>query len=171
MPTQLTLENYRTAIETELTQILRLAFLRRGTATNLAGLAALDVTRHADLDLVFVTSESRVYQLALLSGAASSPPDVISPTTPSTKYPRARWLRVTSAAYYGPNAGAPLHARASGILRAVKLYAGEGGPAAQLAACMGAVPSLMIDEDGETVSPCPLGTRGACTASSCGSRA
>ena len=161
MSTQLTLENYRPLIEKELTQVLRLAFLRRGTVADLAALAALDVGRYSDLDLVFVTSESRVYQLSLLSGAASSPPDVITPGTPTSKYPRARWLRVTSGATYGPNAGAPLHGRSQGILRAVALYAGEGGADAQHALCMGTVPSLMIDEDGESVSPLSAGYPGS----------
>ena len=161
MSTQLTLTNYRQLVETELTQVLRLAFLRRGTVADLAALAALDVTRYSDADLVYVTSESRVYQLAQLSGAAASSPTVIAPATPSTKHPRARWLRVTSAATYGPNAGAALHARSTGLLRAVALYAGEGGAAAQLSACMGAMPSVMIDQDGESVAPLSAGYPGS----------
>ena len=161
MSTQLTIANYRPLVESALTQVLRLAFLRRGTVVNLAALAALDVTRYADADLTYVTDQTRVYQLSLLSGAAASSPDVIAPTTPSTKYPRARWLRVTSAATYGPNAGAPLHSRSEGILRAVALYAGEGGAAAQLAACMEAMPALMLDQDGESKQPLSAGYPGS----------
>ena len=158
---QLTLENYRQNVESALTQVLRLAFLKRGTVADLAALAALDVTRYTDADLVYVTDQTRVYQLSLLSGAAHSSPDVIAPGTASTKYPRARWLRVTSAATYGPNGGAPLHARSQGILRNVALYAGEGGAAAQLVACMAALPSLMIDQDGEQVQPLSAGYPGS----------
>ena len=161
MSTQLTLTNYRQLVETELTQVLRLAFLRRGTVADLAALAALDVTRYSDADLVYVTSESRVYQLSQLSGAAASSPTVIAPSTASTKHPRARWLRVTSNATYGPNAGAPLHARSTGLLRAVALYAGEGGAAAQLAACMAAMPALMLDQDGEQMQPLSAGYPGS----------
>mgnify|MGYP006913924299 CR=1 FL=1 len=161
MSTQLTIANYRPLVESALTQVLRLAFLQRGTVANLAALASLDVTRYADAALVYVTDQTRVYQLSLLSGAAPSSPDVIAPSTPSAKYPRARWLRVTSSATYGPNAGAPLHSRSEGILRAVALYAGEGGADAQLAACMEAVPSIMIDQDGDTVAPLSAGYPGA----------
>ena len=161
MSTELTLANHRPLVESALTQVLRLAFLKRGTVADLAALAALDVTRYTDADLVYVTDQTRVYQLSLLSGAASSSPDVIAQTTPSTKYPRARWLRITSAAYYGPNAGAPLHSRSQGILRNVALYAGEGGAAAQLAACMAAMPALMLDQDGEQVQPLSAGYPGS----------
>ncbi len=158
---QLTLENHRPLMERALIQVLRLAFLVRSTAANLAALAALDVTRFGDQDLVYVTSEARVYQLAQLSGAAAASPDVLAPSTASVKHPRARWLRVTSAANYGPNTNAPLHGRSSGILRQVLLYAGEGGPDAQLALCMGAVPSLLLDQDGEQVAPLSAGYPGS----------
>ena len=158
---QLTLENYRQLVEGALTQVLRLAFLKRSTVADLAALAALPDGNFSDLDLVYVTSEARVYQLSLLSGAAVSSPDVIAPTTPRSDFPRARWLRVTSSATYGPNAGAPLHARSTGLLKAVALYAGEGGASAQLAACMGAVPSVMIDQDGESKQPLSAGYPGS----------
>lgn len=161
MSTQLTIANYRPLVESALTQVLRLAFLKRGTVANLAALAALDVTRYADAELVYVTDQTRVYQLSLLSGAAASSPDVIAPGAASAKYPRARWLRVTSSATYGPNAGAPLHSRSEGILRAVALYAGEGGAAAQLAACMEAMPALMLDQDGESKQPLSAGYPGS----------
>jgi len=158
---QLTLENHRPLVERALIQVLRLAFLVRSTAANLAALAALDVARFGDQDLVYVTSESRVYQLAQLSGAAAASPDVIAPSTPSTMHPRARWLRVTSAANYGPNTNAPLHSRSSGILRQVLLYAGEGSADQQLALCQGAVPSLLLDEDGEDTAPLSAGYQGS----------
>ena len=44
----------------------------RSTVADLAALAALPDGNFSDLDLVYVTSEARVYQLSLLSGAAVS---------------------------------------------------------------------------------------------------
>jgi len=161
MSTELTLANYRPLVESALTQVLRLAFLKRGTVADLTALAAQDVTLYADSALVYVTDQTRVYQLAVLSGAAASSPDVIAPTTASAKYQLARWLRITSAATYGPNAGAPLHSRSTGILRHVALYAGEGGPQAQLVACMTAMPALMLDQDGEGTDPLSAGYPGS----------
>ena len=161
MNTQLTIANYRPLVESALTQVLRLAFLKRGTVANLAALAALSEGNFSDLDLVYVTDQARVYQLARESGAAASSPDVIAPAVPRSDFPRARWLRVTSAATYGPNAGAPLHSRAAGILNAVALYAGEGGSEAQEAACMAARPSLFLDEDGETMGALSAGYPGS----------
>lgn len=161
MSTQLTIANYRPLVESALTQVLRLAFLKRNTVANLAALAALSEGNFSDLDLVYVTDQARVYQLARESGAAASSPDVIAPAVPRSDFPRARWLRVTSAATYGPNVGAPLHSRAAGILNAVALYAGEGGSEAQEAACMAARPSLFLDEDGETMGALSAGYPGS----------
>lgn len=161
MPVELTLANHRALAERGLLDLLRLAFLARPTVASLAALAALDVTAFSDEALVYVTDQTRVYKLALLSGAAASSPDVIEPGTASAKYPRARWLRVTSSAYYGPNYNAPLHSRSSGPLKAVELYSGEGGGAAMFARCAASMPSLFIDEDGDTVEPLSVGYPGS----------
>ena len=64
MSTQLTLTNYRQLVETELTQVLRLAFLRRGTVADLAALAA---------DVVAITGGGTLTWRAVISAICKAP--------------------------------------------------------------------------------------------------
>jgi hypothetical protein len=122
---QLTLQNQRTAIEQALLDTLRLAFLQRQTAADVAALQALDVSAASDGALCYVTAVGKVYTFSYYSGAVQALPQVVAPTTPPPKYAGARWLQSSSQVNWGPNHLAPLAARTSGYCQAVELYRGK----------------------------------------------
>lgn len=157
----MTLANYKTQVEQALVQVLRLALATRGTVADLAALAALDVSALAHGGLAYVTDQTRVYQLDMYSTAAHSSPNVIAPTTAHPVYAGARWVRVTSAATYGPNWRAPLHARSTGICRAVELYQGQEGEEAQFTRLLAQTPSLMLEANQDEPRPLSCGAPGS----------
>ena len=157
----LTINNYKSEVERTLLTVLRLAFLRRSTVANLSALAALDVSATADGELAYVTDQARVYAYSRFSGAVVASPTIIAPTTIPSAYSGARWIRQESGVSYGPNWRAPVHARTSGKLQAIELFAGDGDTTQKWERVQAAAPALLVECTNDVLTPLSAGYPGA----------
>lgn len=160
--TPIYLHNYKNLVEQAMMQLLQLAFQARIAASpvaNIAALQALDVSALSDGDLCYVTDAGSgsplVYRYERHASSGTAP------TTIPAAFPNARWVASTIPASYGPNWRAPLLSRATGALRAVVLFAGEGSVSDKFEQVMAATPSLIFEHRADRVSPLSVGYPGS----------
>ena len=115
---------------------------------NLTALAAMDVLVLNDGALVYVTSESAVYEWLTFSVSAVSSPTVIAPASPPAGKVNGRWHKVVTDWTYGAG-GVNLGWKTTGYLKAVEAYSVDEGPDAAIERVFGKTPSVLVQFTGD----------------------
>ena len=115
---------------------------------NLTALAAMDVLVLNDGALVYVTSESAVYEWLTFSVSAVSSPTVIAPASPPAGKTNGRWHKVVTDWTYGAG-GTNLGQKTTGYLKAVEAYSVDEGPDAAIERVFGKTPSVLVQFTGD----------------------
>ena len=115
---------------------------------NLTALAAMDVLVLNDGALVYVTSESAVYEWLTFSVSAVSSPTVIAPASPPAGKVNGRWHKVVTDWTYGAG-GTNLGQKTTGYLKAVEAYSVDEGPDAAIERVFGKTPSVLVQFTGD----------------------
>ena len=115
---------------------------------DLTALAAMDVLVLNDGALVYVTSESAVYEWLTFSVSAVSAPTVIAPASPPAGKTNGRWHKVVTDWTYGAG-GTNLGQKTTGYLKAVEAYSVDEGPDAAIERVFGKTPSVLVQFTGD----------------------
>jgi hypothetical protein len=115
---------------------------------DLTALAAMDVLVLNDGALVYVTSESAVYEWLTFSVSAVSSPTVIAPMSPPAGKTNGRWHKVVTDWTYGAG-GTNLGQKTTGYLKAVEAYSVDEGPDAAIERVFGKTPSVLVQFTGD----------------------
>ena len=121
---------------------------RYPTRADLTALAAMDVLVLNDGALVYVTSESAVYEWLTFSVSAVSSPTVIAPASPPAGKTNGRWHKVITDWTYGAG-GTNLGQKTTGYLKAVEAYSVDEGPDAAIERVYGKTPSILVQFTGD----------------------